>query len=174
MKDLIYSENIIGLVRMITDYCSLCESAQDYSKRDFFLSSQKIMSGLYYKILTIEEIYSDNEYSLEKFITEADWEFIKQRIANKLGEQEVFLELLEPMADNSENVISISLSELYADIYQDLRDFLEQFRLGTEEIMRDSLVELQLTFKQFWGHRIILALSQIHNFIYGNHELDED
>ena len=73
----------------------------------------------------------------------------------------------------SEEALESSISENIADIYQDLKDFILSYRIGTLEVMNDALGECRNNFEQYWGQRLVNGLRAIHNLVYGLVDLEE-
>ena len=175
MEDnIVYSKDVLEFVTVAAEYCSFVESASQLSKKDFLNKSQKLLSVIYLKMSvlpSIEPIYEDGN---EKFVKEEDWIFIKESIAGVLGKHEQFIDVYNPvmvMEDDSENV---SLSEIFSDIYQDLRDFITLYRIGHKESMNDALWECQQNFEQYWGARLLSAQLAIHKLLYGDEDLSDE
>ena len=173
-KEVIYSKNILEFVTVAKEYCVFVEEANKESKLDFINKSQKLLPLLYVKASLIPNIDNVFEEYNEKFVSEDDWTAIQQQIAEKLGSHEIFLDVLEPIVQYSDDTISVSLSEIFADIYQDLMNFLTLYRIGTNEQMNDAVWECKNNFEQYWGPRLLSALTAIHSILYSNEELIDD
>lgn len=173
-NDIIFSKNIIEFVTVAKEFCIFVENAKSESKFDFISKSQKLLSLLYVKASLIPEITETFDEHTEKFLSEEDWNNIQQQVAEKLGSHEIFLEVLEPIVQYSDDKISVSLSEIFADIYQNLIDFLTLFRIGSNEQMQDATWECKNSFEQYWGPRLLSALTAIHSILYSEDELTDD
>lgn len=173
-NDIIFSKNIIEFVTVAKEFCIFVENAKSESKFDFISKSQKLLSLLYVKASLIPEITETFDEYTEKFLSEEDWNNIQQQVAEKLGSHEIFLEVLEPIVQYSDDKISVSLSEIFADIYQNLIDFLTLFRIGSNEQMQDATWECKNSFEQYWGPRLLSALTAIHSILYSEDELTDD
>ena len=66
-----------------------------------------------------------------------------------------------------------SLSEGFTDIYQDLKDYIALYNMGTPEIMNDAIWECKNNFKQFWGQRLMNITRVLHHLLYGGVSLNE-
>jgi hypothetical protein len=172
--DIVYSKDVLEFVTVAAEYCSFVEAVNQYSKKDFLNKSQKLLSVIYLKISIIPKVEPIYEDGNEKFVNEEDWLYIKESVSNVLGKHEQFIDIYNPvmaMEDDSEN---IALSEIFADIYQDLMDFVTLYRIGHEESMNDALWECQQNFEQYWGTRLLSAQLAIHNILYGGEDLSEE
>ncbi len=172
--NIVYSKNILEFVTVSAEYCAFLESVEDNTKQEFFLKSQKILSVLYLKTSLIPKVDAVFEDGNEKFVTENDCVFIKNKIVEKIASHEVFVDVFSAVMFKEDDAENVSLSEIFADIYQDLMNFLTLYRIGHEESMNDALWECQQNFEQYWGSRLLAALSAIHNTIYSGDDLSDE
>jgi len=173
-EEVIYSKNILEFVTVAKEYCVFVENVKDEIKFDFIYKSQKLLSLIYVKASLIPDIKKTFDDYTEKFVSEDDWNNLQQQIAKKFGSHEIFLDVLEPIMQYSDDTISISLSEIFADIYQDLMNFITLYRIGTNEQMNDAVWECKNNFEQYWGPRLLSGLTAIHSILYSNEELVDD
>ena len=66
------------------------------------------------------------------------------------------------------------ISENFADMYQDLRNFTASYRVGVEEIMNDAVVDIEEQFRLFWGQKLLNALRALHNIFYSGDDLSDE
>lgn len=173
-ENIVYSKNVLEFVTVSAEYCAFVETVDQNSKLDFFSKSQKLLSVLYLKtsiLPKVEAIYEDGN---EKFVGEEDWIFLKNKIVDKIGQHEVFVDVYSAIMSQEDDSENVSLSEIFADIYQDLMDFLTLYRIGHEESMNDALWECQQNFEQYWGSRLLVALSTIHKTLYSGDDLSDE
>ena len=70
--------------------------------------------------------------------------------------------------------MNLSLSECFADVYQDMKDITTLYQIGNAEATGIGLWECKLNFKQYWGQRILSILQALHSLLYlGNVFNDE-
>lgn len=169
---IVFSKDVIEFVTVANEFCALLEKAHDFSKEDFVKRSQKLLPLLYFKaaVLPAPEESTDEPY--EKFVTEADWHYTEQRIIQKLGETELFITMTNPT--NPHETEEVSLSECYADIYQDLKDFTMLYQVGSEGAVNEAMWELKENFEQVWGPRLLALLKELHDIIFSGESLDDE
>ncbi len=172
INHVIYTRNIIEFVTVANEYCKFVENVTSIPKKDFIEKAQKMLALLYLKSSILPQVEDISGEETEKFVTEADWHFINESISSKFGENEIFSELIEPLTP--ESPINISLSESFTDIYQDLKDFVTLYQIGSIESINEALFECKSNFEQIWGPRIIVALKEIHTIIYSRNDLHEN
>ncbi len=173
-EKIVYSKDVIEFVTIAAEYCSFVESANQMEKVDFLNKSQKLLSALYLKATLLPKVDNLSDDLNEKFVAEEDWNFIQTRVQQKLGKHEMFLDVYQAVMALEGDAENVSLSEVYADIYQDLMDFVSLYRIGHEDSMNDALWECQQNFQQYWGQRLLVALTAIHNILYSGEDLSDE
>ncbi len=170
-EDIIYSEATVGFAAAANEFCKILESAGGFSLKNFIENIYKITSLIHVKALSLPDTEDTVRLPSETFITEADWHYINSAISRKLGEFDIYGEVREPA--NPETPAAISMSECLTDIYQDLKDFLKIYQIGTREAILSALEDCKESFRQFWGPRLISVMNEFHILLYGNEELKE-
>ena len=162
IKAVVYSKNVVEFVTVANEYCNYLEQSIDTDSQGFIDSVLKILSLLYLKALLLPTVQQLNEEGNEKFVTEFDWQFIKNGVEAQLLEKDTYLDFFDSeMNETPEPVIS-SISENLADIYQDLKDFIEIYKLGNEDLSNDAIYECKLSFIEIWGFRLTNSLRMLH------------
>lgn len=171
---MVYSKNVIEFATVANEYCSFIEAVDQFSRKDFILRVQKLFPLLYLKALLLPE--PDIEMSddtPEKYVGEEDYNFVLHKLEEKLGQFDAYHEVFDPSIQYSDEALEASISENIADIYQDLKDFILSYRIGTLEVMNDALWECRTNFGQYWGQRLVNGLRALHNLVYGVSDLEE-
>ncbi|TKG95499.1 DUF5063 domain-containing protein [Puteibacter caeruleilacunae] len=171
---IVYSKDVLEFVTIANEYCNFIEQIDSYTRKDFIFKLQKFFPLLYLKASLVPKIDDLLEDATEKFVTEEDYNFLHNKLLTKLGEHDAYQEIFEEYAVDTEDSISASISENIVDIYQDLKDFILAYRIGTLEVMNDALYECQQNFEQYWGQRLVNALRAVHRLVFGNVNLDEE
>jgi hypothetical protein len=162
------NSNILDFITIAAEYCAFTEQAEKKSKQDFFSISQKLLTALYLKASTLQTDDCDDNF-LDQFVTEDDWNFIESTISKKLGEHNSIISMLEPDNYINGETMQVTISECFADIYQDLRDFIERYNIENNETQTIALYECILQFKTYWGPRVVFLIAEIHNILYSPH-----
>lgn len=160
-----YKVQVLEFITVASEYCALVERMGDLTKMEFIDRSQKIISLLYLKGLLLPTMEYDEEWYPERYVTEHDWMLVQQSVSEKLGSFETYFDLTEPAMLTTGTTINVSTSECFADIYQDIRDFIESYRLNSDTIdesIQGLIVECRNNFENYWGIRAIRLLSELH------------
>ena len=168
--DILYSPTVIEFVTLSGEYCGFIDKSSNLSQEDIIQRAQKILPLLYFKTAVLPKMEKETEGSPQEFVSELDYNYILTNISEKLDTKDVFLDILEPVRLESSEAISLSMSECFVDIYQDLKNFISNFQSGVEEIMADSLWECKYAFETFWGPRLIALLNEVHNITYSEQD----
>jgi hypothetical protein len=103
---------------------------------------------------------------LEKFVKETHWIYIQHIISDFLGEDDIYSQLQDDNIISDNDYINISLSEIYADLYQEFGDIIGAFKTENEDIMLAALQCCFDNFRTYWGIRALLLLMNIHKIIF--------
>ena len=170
---MVYSKNVIEFVTVAAETCFFLERVSSCSRSDFVSQSAKLLSLLYAKTLLLEMPESVFDEQPERFVTETDYQYVKESIETLLGNDNVYLEVFHPQMKYSDTPIAAFISEDLADIYQELRDFAANYRLGVTDIMNDALVVCLEAFAEHWGQKTLNALRALHALRYADDFLSE-
>ncbi len=159
----IYSQPVLDLVTVSTEYCRYLESAENRTEDDFL----KVMGGLlpmiYLKTALLGDVPEAAGWNAHK-VTEEDYEYVRRSAAATLGAHDDFLDL--PAAEGgygSGEAVVCTVSECLADIYQQLRELVEAFRQGYEDAMEAALAETCEEFGLQWGRKLLSSLRALHD-----------
>lgn len=163
LEQKVYSKEVIEFTAVANEYCAFVESAAKYDGLQILRFMQKLLPLLYSKVLLLPDFESLIEEEQEKFVREEDWQAVKDTIIVKLGEANDYIEIYDDSTEFSQETIPASISENMADIYQDLKDYLIAYSIGTVELMNEALWNCQDSFKLYWGQKLVSSLKAIHS-----------
>jgi hypothetical protein len=173
-EHIVYSKSVIEFATVAKEYCSFIENQQSHSLQQFLSTIQKLLPLLYLKTSMIPALSDDDAETPEKYLTEVDYTFLLNKLSVKLGSHDSYLEVFDQGMQFSETPIESSISENLCDIYQDLKDFIFAYRMGTTEIMSDALWECKKNYEEFWGQKLVNVLRAIHALLYSDTLLNDD
>jgi len=159
---LVYSKNVIEFVTVAAETCLFLEHASEFSQVDFVQKSVKLLPLLYLKTSLVdipETVFDDPS---ERFVTEEDYQFVRQQLELILGSDDSYLEVFHPDMSLSDTPIAAFVSENLADVYQELKDFAANYQLGDVDTMNDALAGCLISFGQHWGQKLLNALRALH------------
>ncbi len=166
----VYSKETVEFATVAKEFVAFLEDAKNLSSTNFMDTSLKMLPLLYLKGILLPKVDDFNEDFLEKFVTEADWSYIQQITAAKLGENDEYVQVQDGSLMNSIDFHNIALSELFADLYQDMGDFLAAFRTANDDIILAALFYCRQNFETYWGIRLITLLQHLHRIEFIDNE----
>ncbi|MDA3817201.1 MAG: DUF5063 domain-containing protein [Prolixibacteraceae bacterium] len=169
-----YSKDVIEFVTVANEYCAFIENHASIKRGEFVEKVQKIYPLLYLKASMLPDVEDENVETPAKYVTEVDYSFLMQKISEKLARFDSYQEVFDADMQFSEGAVEASIAEDICDIYQDLKDFLMAYRVGTTEIMTDAIWECQKNFSEYWGQRLVNSLRAIHHVVYSDDDINED
>jgi hypothetical protein len=166
IKEIVYSKNVIEFVTIAKEYTAFVEQSSNFESHDFIDKTLKILSLLYLKtnLLPVVEPLSDE--GNEKYVTELDWQYIRNGVQLQLADNDIYLDFFDSEMNETPEPVSCSVSENLSDIYQDLKDFLEIYQLGNEELSNDAIYECNESFKNYWGFKLVNSLRILHHLSF--------
>lgn len=175
---LVYSPPVIDFVTVAAETCLLLEHTQEQGYEDFVEKSLRLFSMLHLKsvLLSVPERVFDD--ATERFVTEEDYNDVKDAVAALMGEKDSFLETFHPDMSLSDTPIAAFISENMADVYQELKDFAANYQLGETDIMNDALADCMTAFAEHWGQKVVNTMRALHtlrySFDFGMDTIDEE
>lgn len=169
----ITSKEVTDFISVAAEYCTFAENVSELNREDFFRFAQELLPKLYFHAVKLPELDNIFEEGNERFITEEDWQFIHDSILKKAGVFDTYPEVFDNNINETDNFVTSSIAENFADIYQDIKDFTLLYNVGTNEVMNDAIWECKLNFKEYWGQKLSNVLRAVHNVLSKDSDFEE-
>ncbi|MDR3094926.1 MAG: DUF5063 domain-containing protein [Bacteroidales bacterium] len=153
-------------VRLCRKYCEYLERLPDQEILKFWEVQLEMLSAIYKGVLELPTIEARYSYEADKFVTEKAYNKVLKGLAGLIGELDAFPDISDLSYPDSAKMVSVNLSELLTDIYQELKDFVLLYETETLENMNDALIECANTFGEYWGVKMLTSLRIIHVNLY--------
>lgn len=173
-EERVYSREVIEFTAVANEYCAFLESDSRYSGLQLLKFMQRILPLMYIKMLALGQDDGEPSEDQEKFVAEADWQFVSNRVMTLLGEANDFLEVFEEGIEFSERGVPSGIAENLADIYQDIKDYLVAYSTGTADLMYDAIWYLNDNFNLYWGQKLVNTLRAVHNALKDPEKIGSD
>lgn len=157
----VYSQPVIEFLTVSTEYCKQLEQLGSIQREQFRNVMLGLLPMLYLKATFLGDVPDAVGYT-EARVTEDDYNYVRTNISNLMGDEDTFLEVFVEDFKYSDSPVTQTVSENLADIYQALRNLVEEFRLGYEEAMEVALAETMESFRTFWGQQLLNTLRTLH------------
>ncbi|MDO4715295.1 MAG: DUF5063 domain-containing protein [Bacteroidales bacterium] len=164
---LIYRPEAIAFVADATQYCIAMEQTEQPTRGALVTTLRQLLPVLYLKVNQLPYVEVEDFFEeLPEVVTEADYDYVRRRIAVIMGEQDDYLDVLVEDMKYSDRPIRKSVSEDLADLYQPLRNFVESYKQGNEDTMLLALAQIQEDYAQNWGQVLLSVLRALHDVYY--------
>lgn len=174
-SQVIFNRNVVEFVTVAAEYCAFLESSEGAQCQPFVDTLLKILPLLYIKGSLLPEcVRLDELDSPEHFVSEVEYEVLRLTVAEVMGTHDDYLDVFVADMKYSDTPIRKTLSEDLADIYQDIKNFVCQFRTGINQTMNDAVVECRENFAGQWGQTLVNVLRALHEVKYMPHDDDDE
>ena len=152
----IYSDkSTLEFVTVAAEFCAFVEKAKKFSKKDFVTKLHKMLSLIYLKTTLLTPFSgADSEGEVEAYLSEYEYEYIKRNVSLVLGQSDSYISIFNA-ASVDEETEQAELSDCVADVYHNLKNFVENYRSLSEESAKASRAELLSDFKEYWGVKLL-------------------
>jgi len=166
-EDKSISKNVLEVITIANEICIFLEEIEKYDKQYIYLYLQKILPLLYLKgaLMPYVDAATDDDI-IERFVTQEEWQNIYNSLKNKIGNDDAFV-FIDYTPKNGNETEDGSISELLADIYQELKDFLLLFQKNTSIARQNAVHTCREMFEEYWGIRLMNVHKAIHMLLYG-------
>lgn len=172
-KSDVYSPAVIEFMTVADQFCKHLVRARSYKSSEFISIMQRLLPFVYLKALALPRFEPVFEEGNERFVREEEYNLIASSVATLLGQSDSFEEPWDQFLHETGEPAAASISEYLADIYQDIKDCILQYRTGTEDVMNDAVWECSLNFETVWGKKLLSVLRAIHRIVYSGTDIDE-
>ena len=159
---LVYQQPAIEFVTVAVQLCIYLEKVSEYEREDFLDKILSILPLLYLKARLVPKAELELDGYAEQFVTEQEYEAVRQAIAAQLGSDDAYLEVYMEDMRYSDEPITAFISENIADIYQEMKDLACNYQTQNESVMNDALVACLEAFEQHWGQKLLNVLRPLH------------
>lgn len=168
LHNYVYSSEMVEFVRAANGYCGFLETLSGQEGKAFIAEAVSWFSGVYASYVKLGATEPVGDVQGELTVSEQEWSRIYQRISMVLGAYNDFLRLAETDEFDDSELVTHTIAEDAADVYQELRDFTTIYSRGLEEQMNDAAWELGERFAEHWGKKLLRSLLALHNlFVAG-------
>lgn len=154
--------NINELISTIREYCSLVENYNNFEAKDFFSRIGQLFSKISYAMLALPRIPFSNIPDKDLIHKQTNIEGIK----TKYGEI-IYYYSFNPF--KKDEPVSNDLIMDISEIYHDLKEELEKYDSGDDELKQDALWQLQSGYESHWGRHMAVSQNVIYHYLNDNY-----
>ncbi|NLV51729.1 MAG: DUF5063 domain-containing protein [Bacteroidales bacterium] len=171
-KSPVYGRDAMELVTVAVEYCAFLEQAEGKERTDFVSTSMKLLPLLYLKAVLLPKYeILDGDYFAEDYVTEENYNIVRTNINILLGEKDDYLDVFVEDMKYSETPILATISENLADIYQELKNFVMNYKNSThDEQALNALADVKEQFQYSWGQKLVNVQRALHEVLYAEED----
>ena len=159
--------NLLSFIALANEYCQAVENAHQSVRQDFINGMLRLLPRIYITISDIPEPSIQSETScIPEALDEDNYEAVRRDMEQLLGEEDTFLEVFENDMKYSDTPIAASISELLADIFQVLFNFIENVKNAPEEIIMESIDSVKEDFQSYWSQILCNVVRPLNTIKY--------
>jgi hypothetical protein len=158
----VYQQPAIEFVTVAVQLCLYLEQIEGQDKSEFIEKMLCLLPLLYLKARLLPKATEELDGFPERFVTEQEYEDIRQKVAQCMGADDTYLEVFVEDMRYSDEPITAFVSENIADIYQEVKDLACNYQTREEAVMNDALVNCIEAFEQHWGQKLLNVLRPLH------------
>ena len=117
-----------------------------------------------------------SEYiDLPEFVTEDDYNYVRNKIAALMANDDDFLDVFVEDMKYSDQPILQTISENFADIYQEVKNFVACFMdRPNDDVAQEAVATCRDNFMNHWGQKLVNVLRPLHALKYNNYSMEEE
>jgi hypothetical protein len=166
-KEIVFSRKVIDMLTVANEFCIFIEETAKYDKAQILTYLERVLPLLYLKGSLLPDVVVGDESANVRFVTEEQWGVIYNDLKAKFGKDDDFIMNESPEADDCSKM---SLAELVADLYQDMKDFVQLYQRNTMAARENAIFYIKLYFENHWGYRALQSMIAIHFYLYGRQQ----
>jgi len=159
-NEAITEKQLVEMLTIAGEYCIALENAEQATKENLMNFLIKAAPILYLKGLLFPVMEEPEDEGDERMVTEEQWEHVFLTLREKFGEDDRFQSINYLEADGE--LKQASLAELFADVYQDMKDFAWLMTRNTTAARHWAAFNIGRFFRLNWGEKLLLAQSVLH------------
>ncbi|MHC1707612.1 MAG: DUF5063 domain-containing protein [Bacteroidales bacterium] len=165
--DPVNARKVLDMLTVANEFCLFVESVDKYKFTDVVEYLLKISPLLYLKGSLLPLVTPGNDGIADRYVTEEQWEGIFNSLKQVFSKDDVYAASF--FTENNDNETNqFSLAENYADVYQDLKDFVMVYQKRTYTSRENAVSVCYQLFAGHWGPRILESLPRLHQLVYIN------
>ena len=164
----VYNRDVMELVTVAVEYCAFLEQTEGKSRIDFEDTIVKILPLLYLKATLLPKYeVLDEDYFPEDFVTEENYNIVRANICIIMEDKDDYLDVFMEDMKYSESPILTTVSENLSDIYQELKNFVMNYKHAVDEAqMMNALSVVKEEFQYSWGQKLVNVQRALHEVKY--------
>lgn len=170
----VYARDVMEFVTVAAEFCAYLEQSECRRQAEFVETTLKLLPLLYLKASLLPRREEQEDFWMEEFVTEQDYEWQRGVIRNVMGDNDTYMDLCSDESAGYDEVAAKTVSEDLADIYQAVRNFVGAYQTGNEDNMQEAVAIVASRFELYWGQTLVNVMRALHRVRYTLIEEEEE
>lgn len=157
---------IKDFVKTASDFCLLLEQASKRRTGEFINTVQQMLPDIYMKAALVQMPKYVYDEEPKRFVKEDDYAMIHSSLQQKFELFTGITSMSPGTLPNQHELISFGLAENFADLYEELKNFVKLYEVGLPQSMNDAVWFVRKSFENSLGIKIVDSLKSLHSLIY--------
>ena len=153
-------------VKTATDFCLLLEQASQKRTGEFLSELQQLLPMIYMKMAQLPLPKYCYEEDSPTFVHEDDYARIHDSLQQKFELFTGITGMSPGTMLNEHEIVSFTLAEYFADLYEELKNFVKLYDVALPQSMNDAVWLCRKSFEKNLGMKTIDTLKSLHALIY--------
>lgn len=154
--------HLIEMFTLAGEYCINIENAEDGNRENLYKFLSKIAPVLYVQGLVFPSTEEPEEGGSDRLVTEEQWENVFNSLRLIFGDEDLFY-FIDHETGGTPDPVPGSLAEIFADVYQDLKDFAWLMSKNTTLARQHAAFDIKRLFTSNWGAKLLRAQVVLHS-----------
>jgi len=158
-------------IKTAGDFCLLLEKASQLKTGELFNELQQVLPQIYMKAAQLPQPKYCYEEEIARFVKEDDYARIHDSLQKKFELFTGITGMSPGTLPNQHELVSFSMAESFADLYEELKNFVKLYDVGLPQSMNDAVWLCHKSFEQNLGIKVIESLKSLHTLMYNQKSL---
>ena len=156
--------NSIAFIGLCNEYCISIENAKETARDAFIDNMLRLLPRIYIAATDLQiDILEEDDQFIENILDEDYYDALRRNMEVLLGEDDVYLEVLEEDMKYSDTPVAASISEGLSDLFQVLYNFINTIRDSTDATVKLALVNVKDDFRSYWSATLCNVLRALNH-----------
>lgn len=157
--------NTLTYIALCNEYCQAIETASSAEQRDFVNSMLGLLPRIYITARSLDADGALDEGYIDQALDEDQYNSVVMSLQALMGEDDTFLEVFEEDMKYSDTPVAATVSELLADLFQEIYNFIETVRDAPDDVIASAVAASKENFEMYWAQTLCNVLRPL-NMIY--------
>lgn len=160
---------VTAFVDIAAQYCRLMEQASQKRTGELFSDLQQLLPQIYLKASLLPKPKYCYEEEPKRFVSEDDYARIHDALQQKIELVNGIARMSPGTRHKEQELLSFTMAENYADIYEELKNFVRLYDVGISQAMNDAVWICRNSYEQHLGLKLIEGMGLLHTALYSKH-----